>query len=203
MVSALTRALELQDPAEPGHALRVATFAEGVARRLDWPEKQIQALRLGALLHDVGKLTLSRRILEKPGPLTEDELTQIRRHPTAGAWILSAERTTWTTLPYVLYHHERWDGAGYPSAKAGSAIPLGSRLLAVADAFDAMTSPRPYRDPLTRDEALEEVDRCAGTQFDPELAEIFLDVWHDRRWWSPPRAWFEFDRARPAAPSAR
>jgi putative nucleotidyltransferase with HDIG domain len=201
MVAALTRALELQDPAEPGHAVRVAAFAEGVARRLGWAERQLRAIRMGALLHDVGKLTLSRQVLEKPGPLTEDELAEIRKHPTAGVWILSAEPTTWVTLPYVLYHHERWDGGGYPSARAREAIPVGARLLALADAFDAMTSPRPYRDPLTRDEALEEVDRCAGTQFDPHIAELFLDVWHDRRSWGPPRAWFEFDRGRPAASS--
>jgi HD-GYP domain-containing protein (c-di-GMP phosphodiesterase class II) len=147
-------------------------------------------------LHDVGKLTVSQAVLEKPGPLTEAERAQIRRHPTAGARILSMARETWVALPYVLCHHERWDGRGYPVARAREAIPTGARLLALADAFDAMTSPRPYRDPLTRDEALEEVDRCAGTQFDPELAEIFLEVWHDQRTWGPPRAWFEFDHAR-------
>lgn len=199
MVTELTRALELQDPASPGHAVRVATLAEGVARRLGWEESRLRALRLGALLHDVGKLTLSREVLEKPGPLTVAERAQIQQHPTAGVRILSMARETWTALPYVLFHHEHWDGRGYPVAKARDAIPPGARLLALADAFDAMTSPRPYRERLTRDEALEEVDRCAGTQFDPELAEIFLDVWHDPVVWGPPRAWFEFDHARRVA----
>ena len=199
MVPELTRALELQDPASPGHALRVATLAEAVARRLGWAEGSLRALRLGALLHDVGKLTLAREVLEKPGPLTPDERAWIQEHPTAGVRILSMARETWSALPHVLFHHERWDGRGYPAAKAGEEIPAGARLLAVADAFDAMTSPRPYRDPLTRDEALEEVDRCAGTQFDPELAEVFLQVWHDPVVWGPPRAWFEFNRASRAA----
>ncbi len=199
MIAALTRALELQDPASPGHALRVATLAEAVARRIGWDACRLQALRLGSLLHDVGKLTIAREVLEKPGPLTEAERAQIEEHPTAGVRILSMARETWAAVPYVLFHHEHWDGRGYPVQKEREAIPVGARLLAIADAFDAMTSPRPYRDPLTRDQALEEVDRCAGTQFDPELAEIFLHVWHDPVVWGPPRAWFEFEPARRSA----
>lgn len=199
MVTALTRALELQDPASPGHGLRVAALAEAVARRLGWEERSLRALRMGALLHDVGKLTLAQRVLEKSGPLSEDERAQIRTHPRAGVRILAEARETWIALPLVLYHHEHWDGRGYPAAKAHDEIPAGARLLALCDAFDAMTSPRPYRDRLTRDEALEEVDRCAGTQFDPDLAEVFLDVWRDPVVWSPPRAWFEFPRPRSAA----
>jgi HD-GYP domain-containing protein (c-di-GMP phosphodiesterase class II) len=115
-------------------------------------------------------------VLRKEGRLDPSELEEIQEHPKAGAKILLRMSTLREALPYVLYHHERWDGTGYPSGRAGEAIPLEARVLAIADAFDAMTSDRPYRGALTHREAVAEVKRCAGTQFDPEIARVFLEL---------------------------
>jgi HD-GYP domain-containing protein (c-di-GMP phosphodiesterase class II) len=176
MLAAISRALEERDQTQ-GHGARVAALAEPVARRLGWDAERIATLRFGAPLHDVGKVAIRRDVLCKPGPLTVDELAEIRIHPTAGAALVLPLRSARQALPYVLFHHERWDGGGYPSGIRGRSIPLEARLLAVADAFDAMTSLRPYRGALSVDRALVEVGVCAGTQFDPMVAEAFLEVW--------------------------
>jgi HD-GYP domain-containing protein (c-di-GMP phosphodiesterase class II) len=176
MLAAITRALEERDQTQ-GHGARVAVLAEPVARCLGWEEQRLDMLRFGALHHDVGKVVVRRDLLLKPGPLTLDELAEIRTHPSAGAELVAPLRGARDALPYVLYHHERWDGTGYPSRLQGPEIPLEGRLLAVADAFDAMTSPRPYRHALTYERAIVELGSCAGTQFDPELTELFVDVW--------------------------
>ena len=140
-------------------------------------ESRVRALRFGALHHDIGKVVVRRELLQKSGPLTLAELAEIRLHPTAGAVLVWPVPSARHALPYVLFHHEHWDGRGYPSRLRSEAIPIEARLLAIADAFDAMTSPRPYRLALTLDRALEEICSCAGSQFDPELADIFVDVW--------------------------
>lgn len=176
MLSMLSRVIEARDPYTKGHSSRVTALAEAVARKLGWNDREIASLRLGGPLHDIGKLAISDEVLRKPGRLDEREMDEIRRHPSLGAKLLMRLSTFREALPYVLYHHERWDGTGYPSGKAGEAIPLQARVLAVADAFDAMTSDRPYRPALTRDEALAEVARGAGTQFDPEIARVFLEL---------------------------
>jgi putative nucleotidyltransferase with HDIG domain len=176
MLSVLSRAIESRDAGTRGHAARVTAIAEAIARRLGWDEDRLALLRVGGPLHDIGKLGVSDDILCKEGRLELRELAQIRRHPTIGAKILLRVNAFREALPYVLYHHERWDGSGYPTGKAGEEIPVEARVLAVADAFDAMTSDRPYRRALTHEEALAEVKRCAGTQFDPEIARVFLDV---------------------------
>jgi putative nucleotidyltransferase with HDIG domain len=176
MLSVLTRAIEARDPYTRGHSARVTALAEEVARRLGWSKEQLASLRIGGPLHDIGKLAVSDEVLRKEGRLDPAELDQIREHPTIGARILLRMAALREAIPYVLYHHERWDGRGYPSGKAREEIPIEARVLAVADAFDAMTSDRPYRRALSRTEALAEVERCAGTQFDPEIARIFLEV---------------------------
>jgi putative nucleotidyltransferase with HDIG domain len=176
MLSVLTRAIEARDPYTRGHSARVTALAEEVARRLGWSVEQLTALRIGGPLHDIGKLAVSDDVLRKEGRLDPEELDQIREHPTIGARILLRMAALREAIPYVLYHHERWDGNGYPSGKSGEEIPVEARVLAVADAFDAMTSDRPYRRALSREQALAEVERCAGTQFDPEIARIFLEV---------------------------
>jgi putative nucleotidyltransferase with HDIG domain len=179
MLRSLSTAIEARDPYTRGHSLRVTTLAEAVARRLGWTEERLETLRIGGALHDVGKLTVPARILSKPGALTADELAAIRNHPAAGARLIAPIRSVRTALPYVLHHHERWDGRGYPHRLSGAAIPVEARVLAVADAFDAMTSGRPYRHALSEQDALLELERCAGYQFDPELTHAFLAVWSD------------------------
>jgi HD-GYP domain-containing protein (c-di-GMP phosphodiesterase class II) len=167
------------DPELGGHAARVGALAETIARRLGWGDEQIDDVRLGAALHDVGKIAVRPEVLWKTGALDPDEIAHIRAHPVEGTWLIAGVRSLVRALPYVLFHHERWDGAGYPTRRAGTEIPLEGRILGVADAFDAMTSSRPYREPLTLEAALEEVARCAGSQFDPNVAQVFLEAWCD------------------------
>jgi HD-GYP domain-containing protein (c-di-GMP phosphodiesterase class II) len=179
MLVAITRALEERDQTQ-GHGARVAGFAEPVAHRLGWVEARIALLRFGGLHHDIGKVAVRGDVLRKSGPLTLDELAEIRKHPSAGAELVLPLRGARAALPYVLFHHEHWDGKGYPFRLQGHAIPVEARLLAVADAFDAMISPRPYRRALTPERALLELCSCAGTQFDPELTELFVDLWSEQ-----------------------
>lgn len=145
---------------------------------LGWAGERLEVLRLGGSLHDVGKIAVKTSVLRKRGPLTEAELGQIRRHPVTGARLVECFDDFQPALPYVLHHHERWDGSGYPHGLDGRAIPVEARVLGLADAFDAMTSRRAYRPPLSVEQALAEVRRCAGTQFDPELATTFVEGWN-------------------------
>jgi HD-GYP domain-containing protein (c-di-GMP phosphodiesterase class II) len=177
LLDTLTRALDAQDPDATRHASRVAALAEILARRLGW--RELEALRLGGAVHDFGKLAVPRRVLMKRTALTPAEIARIREHPWAGARLLAPITRVRPALPYVLFHHERWDGDGYPSGLGGAEIPMGARVLAVVDAFDAMTSDRPYRRALPVDAAVEEVDRCAGGQFDPVVARAFVAAWLD------------------------
>ena len=187
MLDTISRALEERDQTQ-GHGHRVAALAEPVAARLGWDAQRLSLLRFGAPLHDIGKIAVRPEVLRKPGPLTADELVEIQGHPRAGASLVRPLRLGRRALPYVLFHHERWDGNGYPTKIRGNAIPVEARVLAVADAFDAMTSPRPYRAPLTTERALEEVGRCAGSQFDPVVAELFLEVWAEQQRWPAAQA---------------
>jgi HD-GYP domain-containing protein (c-di-GMP phosphodiesterase class II) len=173
----LSAALEARDPYLCGHSIRVTGFAEGLARLLGWRGRELETLRVGGSLHDVGKIAVDPHVLRKPGPLTFDERTQIRRHPVTGARLVDTVDDLSHALPYVLHHHERWDGGGYPRGIGGHAIPVEGRLLAVADAFDAMTTTRSYRPALAVDAALGELERCAGSQFDPQLARTFVRGW--------------------------
>jgi HD-GYP domain-containing protein (c-di-GMP phosphodiesterase class II) len=176
MLATISRALEARDHVQ-GHGARVAALAEPVARRLGWAEERIAALRFGAPLHDIGKVTVRGELLRQPGPLTVAEQLEIRVHPTAGAALVAPLRFARHALSYVLFHHERWDGGGYPCGLSGGAIPLEARLLGVADAFDAMTSARPYRSALSTEQALAELAICAGSQFDPLVVDAFLETW--------------------------
>lgn len=180
MLVELTRAAEAKHPWSRGHADRVAELALSVARALRWPDEQLSALWMGSLLHDVGKLALRLELLAKPGPLTPGELAEVQTHPVAGATIVSSLPRAARAIPCVLSHHEHWDGGGYPNGTVGTEIPAEARLVALADAYDAMTSHRPYRAAVTPGAALEELARCAGTQFDPELTDACLETWSAR-----------------------
>jgi cyclic di-GMP phosphodiesterase len=178
MLAALASALAARNPATAAHCRRVTLLAGRVAIWMGWDDEQLRALRLGGPLHDIGKVMISETILSKRGPLHPHELAEIRTHPSAGARLIGPVWPAQEVLPYVLYHHERWDGRGYPVGLRGTEIPEGARLLAVVDTFDAMTSTRPYRRALPASRALSEIERCAGSQFDPEIARAFLDAWH-------------------------
>ena len=182
---ALSRAIEARDPFASGHAARVMVIAEVLAARLGLDEEQVEVVRTGAALHDIGKLAVSPDILVKAGPLTEEELAEIHGHPEAGARMVELVKPLRHAVSCVLHHHERWDGAGYPGGRAGEEIPLEARILAVADAFDAMTSDRPYRKALPQEFAVEELRRCAGTQFDPDVVAVFSQAWADGAFVTP------------------
>ena len=177
MLDRLSRAIESRDPHAEGHSERVTELAVAVARRLRWGDDEIETLELGGVLHDIGKVAISQEVLCKPASLTPEEREEVEVHPSVGAVLVERWQPALGAVPYVLYHHERWDGRGYPRGLACDEIPLGARLLAIADAFDAMTSRRAYREALPPHVACAELERCAGTQFDPELVEAFLDVW--------------------------
>src|SRR5439155_302402 len=173
-LQALSNALDVRDSGTEGHARRVVEYMELVARGLGVAGDELAILRRGALLHDIGKVGVPDRILRKPAALSDAEWTTMKRHPDLGARIIGGIPFLERVAAIVRHHHERWDGTGYPDAIAGERIPLGARIFTVADSFDAMTSDRPYRSALTVDEARREVERCRGTQFDPQVVDAFL-----------------------------
>lgn len=172
----LTRTLASREPDEAGHAARVTALAVRLAEAIGVPPDRVEAIRAGGPLHDIGKLALDPELLRKAGPLDDDELLAMRTHPQRGVELLDGDEALSTVIGCVLHHHERWDGSGYPHGLAGESIPFEARILAVADAYDAMTSNRPYRTALTHEEAAVEVERCTGSQFDPDVARAFLAI---------------------------
>ena len=175
-LAALSSALDVRDTETEGHARRVVRYMELIADELKVPLEQRATLRRGALLHDIGKIGVPDHILRKPGPLTENEWYTMKAHPDLGAKIIANVPFLEEVAVIIRAHHERWDGNGYPERMAGEEIPLGARIFAVADSFDAMTSDRPYRRGRQLDEALIEIETCSGTQFDPRVVAAFLAV---------------------------
>ncbi len=176
----LLRALAERNPFLRSHLGGVADLAESTALSLQLSHDLVEQVRHATELHDVGKVAVPDAILTKPGPLDEEEWTFIRRHTIIGERIIGAAPALTRVAALVRHSHERWDGRGYPDGLAGADIPLGARIVAVADAFDAMTSPRPYSRPRSPAAALDELARNAGTQFDPAVVEAFAVAWHDR-----------------------
>lgn len=160
------------------HVEAVNAYAQSMALELGWDEFALEGLEFGAILHDVGKIGVPEKILSKDGPLDEAEWAEMRMHPVYGAHMIEGNPYLDSALPLVLHHHERWDGTGYPDGLAGEAIPIGARLLAVADTFHAMTSDRVYRPALAFDKAFEEILGQSGKQFDPKMVEAFERCWH-------------------------
>jgi response regulator RpfG family c-di-GMP phosphodiesterase len=177
----LVSLLDSQDVHYEGHASAVAALADMVSRRLALPEDERRSIHYAALLHDVGKLRLPQGLLTAERTLTEEEMRLMREHPALGVALLRPISKWGTLSPVIHTHHERWDGKGYPRGLAGDAIPLGGRIVAVAEAFEAMTRSLPHRKALTVEEALAEVERCAGSQFDPEVARVFVEEYRRHR----------------------
>jgi len=175
VVTALANAVEAKDAPTEHHCERLALLAARLGGRLGLTSGELDALTYGALLHDVGKIGVPDAILSKAGPLTDDEWVAIRRHPQIGERICAPLGAFSAFGPIIRHHHERWDGAGYPDRLRGEQISLGARIVGLVDAFDAMTQGRPYRKARTIDEALAEIRREAGRQFDPELVTQFIE----------------------------
>ena len=175
-VLALARAMDARDAYTGDHSQRLAAWAEATARELGCSEGEIQAIRWGALLHDIGKIGVPDEILRKPGPLDEQEWDVIKRHPDIGAEIVAPVKRLAGVVPIIRHHQEWWDGTGYPAGLRGRDIPLGARILAVVDAYGAIIDERPYKRARSHAEAVAELRRCAGTQFDPQVVEAFLQV---------------------------
>ncbi|MBN2565194.1 MAG: response regulator [Candidatus Eisenbacteria bacterium] len=175
-IKALAQALEAKDEYTQGHSARVAEQSVAIARRLALSDKQVQHIWLAGYLHDIGKIGIRETVLNKPGKLDENEWRLIQQHPVFAGRILGPIPELTEIIEIVVHHHERYDGSGYPDGLEGGRIPLGARVLSVADAYDALTSKRPYRDALSEQEALRIIDEAAGTQLDPVIVRCFLDI---------------------------
>ena len=173
-IRALANALEARDKYTGGHSQRVTDIAATITRKMGLSPEVTDTVILAGLAHDIGKIGISEFILNKPSSLTAEEFRQIQKHPEIGERILSPVAADEEILRLVRNHHEHYDGSGYPDGLRGKQIPLGARILAVADAFEAMTSERPYRKALSPQAAYAEIERCKGTQFDPEVVDILL-----------------------------
>jgi HD-GYP domain-containing protein (c-di-GMP phosphodiesterase class II) len=172
--ASLAKAVDARDAYTGSHSERVGELAARIAVRMNADPAQVELIRLAGSLHDLGKLAIPEEILRKPAPLTEAERLVLERHPQIGFRMLESLGVD-PVADWVLHHHERWDGAGYPDGVYGEQIPLGARIIFVADAYDAMTTDRVYRPRLSEEEAVSELQRCAGTQFDPEVVAAFAD----------------------------
>jgi len=177
-IETLIATVEAKDPYTRRHSLTVSTYCEALGRRLAMPAAQVESLRKAAILHDIGKIGIPDAVLRKPGALTPDEFELVKRHPRVACDILRPASFLSDELPIILHHHERFDGKGYPDGLSGAAIPLGARVLAVADAIDTMLSSRSYKSPFTPDQVRSELARCSGTQFDPQIASAAIQ-WLD------------------------
>lgn len=175
-IQAFNKSMEAKDSYTSGHATRVQEYAVKLAVAAGLPESKVQNIKTAAILHDIGKIGIDDKILKKPMKLTKVEYEEIQRHPSIGAEILKDVAFLSETAEIIKHHHERYDGKGYPDGLKGNEIPIEASILAIADVYDAMTSNRPYREPLCKESALNEIRINAGTQFHPELAFKFLEV---------------------------
>lgn len=172
----LANALDARDPYTAGHSRRVSASSCAIAEALRLPAQEVTEIQIGALLHDIGKIGIPDQVLQKPGKLTDEEFALINEHPTIGRHILEGVNDFQVYLDTVELHHENWDGSGYPRGLAGRTVPLGARIVHVVDAYDAMTSDRPYRKGMSHEQALSILQKCAGTQFDPDLVRVLSEL---------------------------
>ena len=176
IVKALAQAIEAKDPYTHGHSARVMEYTVLIAQKLGLPEEEIESLRYAAILHDIGKIGVRGIILNNPNSLTAEEYGEVKRHPIIGENIISPIELLQPIRPLIRHHHEWYNGKGYPDGLSKEDIPLEARILAIADAYDAMKSDRPYRKALTEETAIQELKRGSGTQFDSKIVEIFLEI---------------------------
>jgi len=179
IVAVLCAALDLRDNVTQGHARRVSEIASVVAWQMGLRKEQLRQIEKAAILHDIGKIGVADAVLSKPGPLNESEWEEMRRHPELGRQVLNGIDFLRDAAEVVYAHHERWDGQGYPCGLRGEEIPLGARIVAVADAYHAMVHERPYKGVLSHSKALAELRRHASTQFDPTVVEVFVAIFGD------------------------
>jgi putative nucleotidyltransferase with HDIG domain len=177
-IRAFLAAIEAKEPYTRGHSERVATFSQAIARRLDLSRDVQEQIWIAGLLHDVGKIGIEDRVLNKGDVLTDEEYEIMKRHPVLGADIMSSIEQMREMLPAIRWHHEKWNGKGYPDGLAGEQIPLMARIVAVGDTFDAVTTQRVYQDPFTPEEALEIIKKLDGTGFDPHVVAAFLEAFN-------------------------
>lgn len=175
-IEVLRKTVEVKDVYTRGHSDRVSEYSLLIGEKLNLPPDQMKTLKIGALFHDIGKIGIPDAILLKTNKLTDDEYSEIKNHPAIGAHILSNASIFADIIPIVKHHHERYDGKGYPSRLVGEDIPYLARIVSVADTFDAMTSHRSYRQALDFGYTMNEIERCKGTQFDPAIADVFLEI---------------------------
>ena len=173
-IQALAAAIEAKDKYTSGHSERVTKYALSISIELGLAEEDVQQIMYASILHDIGKIGVSEDILGKKGKLEPDEFEKIQKHTTIGANIISSISMLESIIPIIIHHHEAFNGKGYPFNKKDKEIPLGARIIAVADAYDAMTSDRPYRKALSKEQAITELRKCSGTQFDPGIVDAFL-----------------------------
>lgn len=176
-ITVLANAIEIRDLYTRGHVERVTAYAQTIADFLGWDSSRRLDLRFGSILHDIGKIFVADAILKKVEPLSEDEWDALKQHPVSGAEMIHDVPFLATAVPIVRHHHERWDGRGYPEGLEGRSIPPGARVVSVADSFDAMTTTRVYRKVTSLEDALEEIENCAGSQYDPEVVAAFRRAW--------------------------
>ena len=172
----MVTAIDARDPYTRGHSEGVTRLVVALARRLGWEGADLEMLEFAALLHDVGKIAIPDSILRKPESLIPEEWDVMFLHPYHSTQIVRPVRPLRRIIPWIYHHHERWDGKGYPDGLAAEAIPEGARILTVADSYNAMVTDRPYRQSVQKEEALAEVERCSGKQFDPRIAAAFLEM---------------------------
>ncbi len=173
-VKILAEAIDAKDPYTRGHSDRVKRMSLAIAKKMGFSEERLEALEYGALLHDIGKIGIKDEVLQKQGPLSPEEYQYIQEHPLIGVKIVEGVEFFKDKIPMIRHHHEHYDGSGYPDGLAGEAIPIEGRIIAIPDAFDAMTSARPHRNIMHLQDVLAELEKFKGKQFDPKVLEIFL-----------------------------
>lgn len=175
-IKSISFALDAKDKYTHGHSMRVTLYSLALAKKLNLPEGLMEEIETAGLLHDIGKIAIPEKILLKPGKLTPEEYEIIKTHPELGERLVESIEKLKLISNWLKYHHERYDGKGYPEGLVGEQIPVTARIIALADTYDAMTSDRAYRNAMSHQVAMEEIKRCSGTQFDPQLSEIFISI---------------------------